>query len=183
MIQGQMNLFYINLLLSIISIATYASDEYIYIKKQISSNIKHSLHIPNGYTISQYDASNINHVIPTIKQLWQDPEITYNCGNLFVGSNDSVFITIKDNKTLSVLGCIQIGSDKDKTLGVYQLAVEKNHRQKGFAHLLMNMAENYATTIKCSQIILLVRKNNSKALSFYTKCGFSEESDVTSQTQ
>jgi len=173
--------FYLCVLLSITPIATHTSDEYIYIKKAVSPDVGHALDHANGYTVSQHHANNIDCIIHDIKKLWQDPEIIHNCGNLFIGDSDNIFITIRDNTTSATLGCIQIGSDKNTTLGVYQLAVEKNHRKKGFAQLLMHMAENYAATIKCSQILLLVRKDNEKALSFYSKYGFLKETENNNQ--
>lgn len=147
------------------------------IEKKVSPDFRHTLHLPDGYTISQYDASNINYVMPGIEELWQDPEIIHNCGGLSIRDEDNIFITIRNSRTQSVCGCIQIGSDKDKILGIFQLAIERNHRSKGFAQLLMKMAENYAAAIKCSQLMLLVRKSNTKGLSFYSKYGF-EKSDI-----
>ncbi len=61
---------------------------------------------------------------------------------------------------------------------VYYLAVDPQHRRRGFARELMQHVEAALLARGCPKISLLVRENNTEVLAFYARLGYAQDAAV-----
>jgi ribosomal protein S18 acetylase RimI-like enzyme len=62
---------------------------------------------------------------------------------------------------------------------IYYLAVDPEHRRQGLARRLLADVEQRLRDAGCAKINLLIRHDNSDAISFYREVGFAEDAVVS----
>lgn len=84
------------------------------------------------------------------------------------------FLISDENK---VSGCV-MGTFNGRRAWVYHLAVDPSVQNKGWGKALMNKVEESFKKIGGKRVLLGVFKENSKALGFYKKVGYTEVNDA-----
>lgn len=85
----------------------------------------------------------------------------------FVGERDGV-----------IVATCMVGYDGHRG-GVNYLAVDPDHRGRGYGKLLMKKAEDVLEEAGCPKINLLVRTTNAEVISFYKALGYGDNECVS----
>ncbi|MFX0122022.1 MAG: GNAT family N-acetyltransferase [Candidatus Hodarchaeota archaeon] len=78
------------------------------------------------------------------------------------------FAALKANKIVGIV----LGVVERRYLGIMDLIVDPNHRRRGIATSLLNMAVEWAREYGCNHIFLQVVRENHNAVSLYRKLNF-----------
>ena len=103
---------------------------------------------------------------------WNDP--TADIALARRGSNAAVLIG-RDGG--SIAATVLVGHDGHRGW-VYYLAVDPDHRQKGYGRVMMDAAENWLRETGIEKLQLMVRPDNKSVKSFYQSLGYSEQERV-----
>ncbi len=87
------------------------------------------------------------------------------------------FLAYENNKPESVVGVILTGHDGRRAI-VHHLCVDKDHRRRGIAHMLVEQAEKALKAEGITKIFGLVFKDNDPANSFWEEQGYSLRTDI-----
>ena len=90
------------------------------------------------------------------------------------GSNATVLIGRDDS---SIVATVLVGHDGHRGW-VYYLAVDPNHRHKGYGRIMMDTAENWLRETGIEKLQLLVRADNKSVKNFYQSLGYSEQERI-----
>ena len=103
---------------------------------------------------------------------WNDP--TADIALARRGSNAAVLIG-RDGG--SIAATVLVGHDGHRGW-VYYLAVDPDHRQKGYGRVMMDAAERWLLECGIEKLQLMVRPDNKSVKSFYQSLGYSEQERV-----
>jgi ribosomal protein S18 acetylase RimI-like enzyme len=103
---------------------------------------------------------------------WNDP--TADIALARRGSNAAVLIG-RDGG--SIAATVLVGHDGHRGW-VYYLAVDPDHRQKGYGRVMMDAAERWLRECGIEKLQLMVRPDNKSVKSFYQSLGYSEQERV-----
>ena len=103
---------------------------------------------------------------------WNDP--TADIALARRGSNAAVLIG-RDGGSLAAT--VLVGHDGHRGW-VYYLAVDPDHRQKGYGRIMMDAAERWLRECGIEKLQLMVRPDNKSVKSFYQSLGYSEQERV-----
>ena len=90
------------------------------------------------------------------------------------GSNATVLIGRDDS---AIVATVLVGHDGHRGW-VYYLAVDPNHRHKGYGRIMMDTAENWLRETGIEKLQLLVRADNKSVKNFYQSLGYSEQERI-----
>lgn len=100
---------------------------------------------------------------------WNDPQSDINLARQSANAT-ILFGTIADQLIASVM----VGFDGHRGW-VYYLAVDPQHRGRGYGRTLMLHAEDWLPARNCPALRLMVRDDNIEALDFYKQLGFDQQ--------
>jgi ribosomal protein S18 acetylase RimI-like enzyme len=103
---------------------------------------------------------------------WNDP--TADIALARKGSNATVLIGRDDG---ALIATVLVGHDGHRGW-VYYLAVDTNHRGKGYGRVMMDAAERWLRERGIEKLQLLVRADNSQVNGFYQSLGYSMQERV-----
>ena len=103
---------------------------------------------------------------------WNDP--TADIALARRGSNAAVLIG-RDGGSLAAT--VLVGHDGHRGW-VYYLAVDPDHRQKGYGRVMMDAAERWLRECGIEKLQLMVRPDNKSVKSFYQSLGYSEQERI-----
>jgi ribosomal protein S18 acetylase RimI-like enzyme len=103
---------------------------------------------------------------------WNDP--TADIALARRGSNAAVLIG-RDGGSLAAT--VLVGHDGHRGW-VYYLAVDPDHRQKGYGRVMMDAAERWLRECGIEKLQLMVRPDNKSVKNFYQSLGYSEQERV-----
>ena len=90
------------------------------------------------------------------------------------GSNATVLIGRDAN---AIVATVLVGHDGHRGW-VYYLAVDPNHRHKGYGRIMMDTAENWLRETGIEKLQLMVRPDNKSVKNFYQSLGYSEQERI-----
>jgi ribosomal protein S18 acetylase RimI-like enzyme len=90
------------------------------------------------------------------------------------GSNATVLIGRDDS---AIVATVLVGHDGHRGW-VYYVAVDPNHRGKGYGRVIMHAAENWLRAAGIAKLQLLVRADNTSVKDFYQSLGYSEQERI-----
>jgi ribosomal protein S18 acetylase RimI-like enzyme len=90
------------------------------------------------------------------------------------GSNAAVLIG-RDHHV--IVATVLVGHDGHRGW-VYYLAVDPDHRQKGYGRVMMDAAERWLRECGIEKLQLMVRADNTSVKNFYQSLGYSEQERV-----
>jgi ribosomal protein S18 acetylase RimI-like enzyme len=90
------------------------------------------------------------------------------------GTNAAVLVG-RDNG--AIVASAMVGHDGHRGW-VYYVAVDPDHRQKGFGRAVMDAAEDWLRTRGIAKLQLMVRPDNSKVQAFYESIGYDEQERI-----
>ena len=103
---------------------------------------------------------------------WNDPAADIALARK--GSNATVLVG-RDSR--SIVATVLVGHDGHRGW-VYYLAVDPDHRQKGYGRVMMDAAERWLRECGIEKLQLMVRPDNKSVKSFYQSLGYSEQERV-----
>jgi ribosomal protein S18 acetylase RimI-like enzyme len=103
---------------------------------------------------------------------WNDPAADIALARQ--GTNAAVLVG-RDNGAIAASA--MVGHDGHRGW-VYYVAVDPDHRQKGFGRAVMNAAEDWLRARGIVKLQLMVRPDNSKVQAFYESIGYDEQERV-----
>jgi ribosomal protein S18 acetylase RimI-like enzyme len=103
---------------------------------------------------------------------WNDP--TADIALARRGSNATVLIGRKNG---AIAATVLVGHDGHRGW-VYYLAVDPDHRQKGYGRVMMDAAERWLRECGIEKLQLMVRPDNRSVKNFYQSLGYSEQERV-----
>jgi ribosomal protein S18 acetylase RimI-like enzyme len=103
---------------------------------------------------------------------WNDPAA--DIAQARRGSNATVLIGRDDS---AIVATVLVGHDGHRGW-VYYLAVDPNHRHKGYGRVMMDAAENWLRETGIEKLQLMVRPDNKSVKNFYQSLGYSEQERV-----
>jgi ribosomal protein S18 acetylase RimI-like enzyme len=124
--------------------------------------------------IDDADVADVAALWPTcgLTRPWNDP--TADIALARRGSNAAVLIG-RDGGSLAAT--VLVGHDGHRGW-VYYLAVDPDHRQKGYGRVMMDAAERWLRECGIEKLQLMVRPDNKSVKSFYQSLGYSEQERV-----
>ena len=90
------------------------------------------------------------------------------------GSNAAVLIGRDDH---AIVATVLVGHDGHRGW-VYYLAVDPDHRQKGYGRVMMDAAERWLRERGIEKLQLMVRADNTSVKNFYQSLGYSEQERI-----
>jgi ribosomal protein S18 acetylase RimI-like enzyme len=90
------------------------------------------------------------------------------------GSNATVLIG-RDDRTIAAT--VLVGHDGHRGW-VYYLAVDPDHRHKGYGRVMMDAAEGWLRERGVEKLQLMVRPDNKRVKDFYQSLGYSEQERI-----
>jgi ribosomal protein S18 acetylase RimI-like enzyme len=86
------------------------------------------------------------------------------------------FVLVLDNK---VIGYLSVGVSKNREIGLnegelYMIHISKEFRGKGYAHLLMKVADDYFKKEKADYCVIGTHSENQISQSLYKKYGYKQ---------
>jgi ribosomal protein S18 acetylase RimI-like enzyme len=90
------------------------------------------------------------------------------------GSNATVLIGRDDSL---IVATVLVGHDGHRGW-VYYLAVDPDHRQKGYGRVMMDAAERWLRERGIEKLQLMVRPDNKSVKNFYQSLGYSEQERI-----
>ena len=103
---------------------------------------------------------------------WNDPAADIALARK--GSNATVLIGRENG---AITATVMVGHDGHRGW-VYFLAVDPDHRQKGYGRVMMDAAEHWLRGCGIEKLQLLVRADNTSVKDFYQSLGYSEQERV-----
>jgi ribosomal protein S18 acetylase RimI-like enzyme len=103
---------------------------------------------------------------------WNDPATDIALARK--GTNAAVLVG-RDNG--AIVASSMVGHDGHRGW-VYYVAVDPDHRQKGFGRAVMDAAEDWLRTRGIAKLQLMVRPDNSKVQAFYESIGYDEQERI-----
>jgi ribosomal protein S18 acetylase RimI-like enzyme len=103
---------------------------------------------------------------------WNDPAADIALARK--GSNATVLVG-RDRR--SIVATVLVGHDGHRGW-VYYLAVDPDHRHKGYGRVMMDAAENWLRERGLEKLQLMVRSDNSQVKTFYQSLGYSEQERI-----
>lgn len=103
---------------------------------------------------------------------WNDPAADIALARK--GSNATVLIG-RDGG--SIVATVLVGHDGHRGW-VYYLAVDPEHRNKGYGRIMMDAAENWLRGHGIEKLQLMVRADNSQVKAFYQSLGYAEQERI-----
>jgi ribosomal protein S18 acetylase RimI-like enzyme len=103
---------------------------------------------------------------------WNDPAADIALARK--GSNATVLI---GRDSASIIATVLVGHDGHRGW-VYYLAVDPEHRHKGYGRVMMDAAEGWLRGHGIEKLQLLVRPDNSQVKEFYQSLGYSEQERI-----
>jgi ribosomal protein S18 acetylase RimI-like enzyme len=103
---------------------------------------------------------------------WNDPAADIALARK--GSNATVLI---GRDSASIIATVLAGHDGHRGW-VYYLAVDPEHRHKGYGRAMMDAAEGWLRGHGIEKLQLLVRPDNSQVKEFYQSLGYSEQERI-----
>ena len=103
---------------------------------------------------------------------WNDPAADIALARK--GSNAVVLIGRGEG---AVIATVLVGHDGHRGW-VYYLAVDPEHRQRGYGRVMMSAAENWLGERGIEKLQLMVRPDNSAVKDFYQSLGYSEQERI-----
>lgn len=103
---------------------------------------------------------------------WNDPATDIALARK--GSNATVLIGRGDS---AILATVLVGHDGHRGW-VYYLAVDPEHRHRGYARVMMDTAENWLRARGIEKLQLMVRADNTAVKDFYQSLGYSEQERI-----
>jgi ribosomal protein S18 acetylase RimI-like enzyme len=103
---------------------------------------------------------------------WNDPAADIALARR--GSNATVLIGRDDS---SIVATVLVGHDGHRGW-VYYLAVNPDHRHKGYGRVMMDAAERWLRERGIEKLQLLVRADNKSVKNFYQSLGYSEQERI-----
>ena len=103
---------------------------------------------------------------------WNDPAADIALARQ--GSNATVLI---GRDSASIIATILVGHDGHRGW-VYYLAVDPEHRHKGYGRVMMDTAENCLRERGIEKLQLLVRSDNKSVKNFYQSLGYSMQERI-----
>ena len=90
----------------------------------------------------------------------------------------------RDNSTVligrdagTIVATVMVGHDGHRGW-VYYVAVDPEHRQRGFGRAIMNAVENWLRHANIAKVQLMVRAENTSVQAFYESIGYGEQERV-----
>jgi ribosomal protein S18 acetylase RimI-like enzyme len=103
---------------------------------------------------------------------WNDPAADIALARK--GTNAEVLVG-RDNGAIAASA--MVGHDGHRGW-VYYVAVDPDHRQKGFGRAVMDAAEDWLRARGIAKLQLMVRPDNSKVQAFYESIGYDEQERI-----
>ena len=103
---------------------------------------------------------------------WNDPAADIALARK--GSNATVLV---GRNSGLIVATVLVGHDGHRGW-VYYLAVNPEHRQKGYGRVMMDAAERWLRERGIEKLQLLVRADNTQVKSFYQSLGYSEQARI-----
>jgi ribosomal protein S18 acetylase RimI-like enzyme len=103
---------------------------------------------------------------------WNDPAADIALARK--GSNATVLVG-RDRR--SIVATVLVGHDGHRGW-VYYLAVDPDHRHKGYGRVMMDAAENWLRERGLERLQLMVRPDNDQVKTFYQSLGYSEQERI-----
>jgi ribosomal protein S18 acetylase RimI-like enzyme len=103
---------------------------------------------------------------------WNDPAADIALARK--GSNATVLVG-RDRR--SIVATVLVGHDGHRGW-VYYLAVDPDHRHKGYGRVMMDAAENWLRERGLEKLQLMVRPDNDQVKTFYQSLGYSEQERI-----
>jgi ribosomal protein S18 acetylase RimI-like enzyme len=103
---------------------------------------------------------------------WNDPAADIALARK--GSNATVLVG-RDSR--SIVATVLVGHDGHRGW-VYYLAVDPDHRHKGYGRVMMDAAENWLRERGLEKLQLMVRPDNDQVQTFYQSLGYSEQERI-----
>jgi ribosomal protein S18 acetylase RimI-like enzyme len=104
---------------------------------------------------------------------WNDPATDIALARR--GSNATVLIGRGDGL---IVATVLVGHDGHRGW-VYYLAVDPDHRRKGYGRVMMHAAENWLRETGIEKLQLMVRADNTQVHAFYQSLGYFPQERVT----
>jgi len=101
---------------------------------------------------------------------WNDPAADIALARK--GSNAAVLLGRE--QTSAIIATILVGHDGHRGW-VYYLAVDPNHRHRGYGRVMMDAAEQWLRDRGIEKLQLLVRADNTQVKSFYQSLGYAAQ--------
>jgi len=127
--------------------------------------------------IAPIDVADVEEVIALwqacgLTRPWNDPatDIAFAGG----GSNATVLVGRDDH---AIVATVLVGHDGHRGW-VYYVAVDPNHRRKGYGRVMMDAAERWLREAGIEKLQLLVRADNTSVKDFYQSLGYSEQERI-----
>jgi ribosomal protein S18 acetylase RimI-like enzyme len=132
---------------------------------------------PPALTIAPIGDADITGVIALwqachLTRPWNDPAADIALARK--GSNATVLI---GRDSASIIATVLVGHDGHRGW-VYYLAVDPEHRHKGYGRVMMDAAETWLRGHGIEKLQLLVRPDNSQMKAFYQSLGYSEQERI-----
>jgi len=103
---------------------------------------------------------------------WNDPAADIALARK--GANAAVLVG-RDN--CGIVASVLVGHDGHRGW-VYYLAVDPDHRHKGYGRVIMGAAEDWLRTRGITKLQLMVRADNSQVQAFYQSLGYLEQERI-----
>ena len=103
---------------------------------------------------------------------WNDPAADIALARR--GPNSTILIG-RDGDT--IIASVMVGHEGHRGW-VYYVAVDPDHRGRGFGRAMMNAAEDWLRNAGIAKLQLLVRSENTKVQAFYESIGYDEQERI-----
>jgi ribosomal protein S18 acetylase RimI-like enzyme len=103
---------------------------------------------------------------------WNDPAADIALARR--GPNSTILIG-RDGET--IIASVMVGHEGHRGW-VYYVAVDPDHRGRGFGRAMMNAAEDWLRNAGIAKLQLLVRSENTKVQAFYESIGYDEQERI-----
>jgi len=103
---------------------------------------------------------------------WNDP-----AGDIALARKETNATVLLGRNDGALVASVLVGHDGHRGW-VYYVAVDPDHRQKGFGRAVMDAAEDWLRARGIAKLQLMVRPGNSKVQAFYESIGYDEQERI-----
>jgi ribosomal protein S18 acetylase RimI-like enzyme len=103
---------------------------------------------------------------------WNDP-----AADIALARNGTNAAVLVGRANGAIVASSMVGHDGHRGW-VYYVAVDPDHRQKGFGRAVMDAAEDWLRARGIAKLQLMVRPDNSKVQAFYESIGYDEQERI-----
>jgi ribosomal protein S18 acetylase RimI-like enzyme len=103
---------------------------------------------------------------------WNDP-----AADIALARKDANAAVLVGRDNSNIVASVLVGQDGHRGW-VYYLAVDPDHRHKGYGRVIMGAAEDWLRTRGIAKLQLMVRADNSQVQAFYQSLGYLEQERI-----